>query len=297
MTDRRLVTLLPAVAAQWHPTRNGGGPGEITVGASPKVWWRCGAGHEWQEVVAQRTSTAAQWKRGDPAACRGCVPADQLSDHAQVDHAFACGHVARTTVGTIRRGAEKCSSCRHDEWQAEQANPAVRAAKRQAYRERVATLGPRPSLTPEQRQAQRRVLGIMRRSGIVTAEALTLWREARPVYPPGADAAEVSAMLATLEVAHVVTAIGPCAGPFGPRVSEWERVHVPRAQWPGMVVLFPSLAGPLDEAKHQPLGRAAEALLLRLDRATGTPSLWLDGGEIIGGWSSTRGPEHPPPAS
>ncbi|MGD0678370.1 MAG: zinc-ribbon domain-containing protein [Polyangiaceae bacterium] len=48
----------PDLAAQWHPTRNGGlRPTQITAGTTRKVWWRCSAvpKHEWQGSPAVRS--------------------------------------------------------------------------------------------------------------------------------------------------------------------------------------------------------------------------------------------------
>ena len=45
----------PALAAQWHPTRNGDvTPADITPFAGRKTWWLCTAGHEWVSKVADR---------------------------------------------------------------------------------------------------------------------------------------------------------------------------------------------------------------------------------------------------
>lgn len=55
--ENDLATLRPELAAQWHPTRNGGlTPGDLTAGTRRKVWWRCDKGHEWQASVLSRTS-------------------------------------------------------------------------------------------------------------------------------------------------------------------------------------------------------------------------------------------------
>ena len=52
-----LATVSPAVAAQWHPTRNGDRtPDRVTAGSGKKVWWRCGQGHEWEATISSRTS-------------------------------------------------------------------------------------------------------------------------------------------------------------------------------------------------------------------------------------------------
>jgi hypothetical protein len=52
-----LGTRFPAVAAQWHPTRNGDlRPDQVLAGTVAKMWWRCEQGHEWEARVGSRTS-------------------------------------------------------------------------------------------------------------------------------------------------------------------------------------------------------------------------------------------------
>jgi very-short-patch-repair endonuclease len=50
----------PALAKEWHPTKNGQlTPADVKPGSSKnKVWWKCGNGHEWQAVVINRTRGA-----------------------------------------------------------------------------------------------------------------------------------------------------------------------------------------------------------------------------------------------
>lgn len=46
----------PAIAAEWHPTRNQPlSPDTVGACSNRKVWWRCSAGHVSQTVVANRT--------------------------------------------------------------------------------------------------------------------------------------------------------------------------------------------------------------------------------------------------
>ena len=53
-----LATLYPAVAKEWHPTKNGAlTPQDVTPGSRKRVWWRCSAGHEWQAVIYSRTGS------------------------------------------------------------------------------------------------------------------------------------------------------------------------------------------------------------------------------------------------
>ena len=51
-----LGVLMPDLARQWHPTKNGGlGPKDVTPGSSRKVWWLCEKGHWWLARVCDRT--------------------------------------------------------------------------------------------------------------------------------------------------------------------------------------------------------------------------------------------------
>lgn len=53
-----LAALHPALAAQWHPTRNEGlTPADVRPGSQRKVWWICARGHEWQTTPCLRSST------------------------------------------------------------------------------------------------------------------------------------------------------------------------------------------------------------------------------------------------
>ena len=51
-----LATRYPEIAAQWHPTRNGGiTPNQVIPGEPKKRWWRCSLGHEWEAATNNRT--------------------------------------------------------------------------------------------------------------------------------------------------------------------------------------------------------------------------------------------------
>lgn len=51
-----LAEAAPAVAAEWHPTRNGDlTPERVRVGSGKLAWWRCAeCGHEWRTAVNKR---------------------------------------------------------------------------------------------------------------------------------------------------------------------------------------------------------------------------------------------------
>ncbi|MRR13479.1 DUF559 domain-containing protein, partial [bacterium] len=56
LPERSLAAEFPAIAAEWHPTKNGDlTPSAVAPKTSRKVWWRCPHGHDYQAVVANRT--------------------------------------------------------------------------------------------------------------------------------------------------------------------------------------------------------------------------------------------------
>ena len=58
--ENDLATTHPDLARQWHPEKNGRlTPFDLVAGSRRKVWWRCEKGHEWQAIVASRTSGGA----------------------------------------------------------------------------------------------------------------------------------------------------------------------------------------------------------------------------------------------
>lgn len=86
-----LAERYPQVAALWHLDRNGAlTAAQVTAKTARKVWWRCPAGHEWQEAIATRTAMPA-WKLGDVAACRQCTG-------FRVQHTYDCGHTLHVTA-------------------------------------------------------------------------------------------------------------------------------------------------------------------------------------------------------
>ena len=52
-----LATTNPALAKEWHPTKNGDlSPQEVTAYSNKKVWWQCAKGHEWSAFVHNRSN-------------------------------------------------------------------------------------------------------------------------------------------------------------------------------------------------------------------------------------------------
>lgn len=54
--ENDLATRFPAIAAQWHPTKNGAlTPAACAPSSNRRVWWRCEKGHDYQAAVSART--------------------------------------------------------------------------------------------------------------------------------------------------------------------------------------------------------------------------------------------------
>eukprot|EP00128_Syssomonas_multiformis_P017463 Colp12_sorted_trinity150504_noHs@35821 len=54
--SNNLLAKNPAVAAEWHPTKNGDlTPEDVAHMAHAKVWWQCKEGHEWNTSIRHRT--------------------------------------------------------------------------------------------------------------------------------------------------------------------------------------------------------------------------------------------------
>lgn len=52
-------TICPAVAAQWHPSKNGDSlPQHFLPNSHENVWWKCEDGHEWKASIESRTRGA-----------------------------------------------------------------------------------------------------------------------------------------------------------------------------------------------------------------------------------------------
>ena len=70
----------PALAAEWHPVKNGTlTPDMLTSSSNAKVWWQCDMGHEWQATLASRTLNAGRCPFCDPRALRKATPSTCLS--------------------------------------------------------------------------------------------------------------------------------------------------------------------------------------------------------------------------
>jgi len=72
-----LATRNPTLAAEWHPTRNTDRtPQMVTLMNGTKAWWRCASGHEWESIIASRSTGV-----GCPA-CGGAIVVPGVNDLA-----------------------------------------------------------------------------------------------------------------------------------------------------------------------------------------------------------------------
>jgi Probable Zinc-ribbon domain len=112
---RSLATMFPAIAAEWHPTRNGRvTPRDVMPYSGRKVWWLCAkdATHTWQGPVATRTHQGS----GCPA-CANLVVTPASSLAAQFPAVAAEWHPTRNgplrpadvVPGTQRKVWWQCS--------------------------------------------------------------------------------------------------------------------------------------------------------------------------------------------
>lgn len=122
----------PALAAQWHPTLNGGlAPSHVTRGSDKKVWWLCADGHAWEATVSGRTAgkgcrecNALRGVRNSGAlstthpelaaqldAQLSGFTADQVSASSKKQATFRCDN-GHTTVARINNRALNGNGCR-----------------------------------------------------------------------------------------------------------------------------------------------------------------------------------------
>lgn len=53
-----LVTLVPRLVEEWHPTKNGNlKPEMFTPGSGKMIWWLCRKGHEWKTTIKDRAKS------------------------------------------------------------------------------------------------------------------------------------------------------------------------------------------------------------------------------------------------
>ena len=114
-----LQTCCPAIAAQWHPERNGDlTPLDVTPGSGKVVWWRCEKGHEWKTSVSNRSRSGHNCPYCANRSKRLGSVAEERSDlleewNFEKNAKMPQDYPARSN----KKVWWKCSACGH-EWQA-----------------------------------------------------------------------------------------------------------------------------------------------------------------------------------
>lgn len=113
--ENDLASQFPAIAAQWHPTKNETlTPKQVTPNSNRKVWWRCEKGHDYQAAIEARTMSRS--------GCPYCVGRKVLPGFN--DLATLVPHVAQqwhsTLNGTLTPKMVTAGSHRKVWWECEQ---------------------------------------------------------------------------------------------------------------------------------------------------------------------------------
>jgi hypothetical protein len=122
---KSLADTHPAIAKEWHPTKNGTlTPHEITAGSNKKVWWLCSKNksHEWQAPCYDRTGkhksgcAFCSGRRVHPSNCL----ANLNPELAKEWHPTKNGKLTPydVTIGSARRVWWRCLKNPTHEWQA-----------------------------------------------------------------------------------------------------------------------------------------------------------------------------------
>eukprot|EP00128_Syssomonas_multiformis_P012026 Colp12_sorted_trinity150504_noHs@32592 len=126
-SSNTLLAKFPAVADEWHPTKNGGvTPKDVSYGSRAKVWWLCKEGHEWESMVASRTTGQSGCQKcfGErrKGLTRGAfsLPA-AYPDLAQQWHPSKNGELTADTVsyGSNKKVWWQCGTNPTHEWEAQ----------------------------------------------------------------------------------------------------------------------------------------------------------------------------------
>lgn len=95
-----LATTNPALAKEWHPTKNESlTPQDIVAGSSKKVWWLCSKNHEWESFVSGR--------HGKGYGCPHCNATQYVSkpEQAIADFIASHGFVVKQSDRSLLKGS------------------------------------------------------------------------------------------------------------------------------------------------------------------------------------------------
>lgn len=141
--ENSLAARAPAVAAEWHPTKNGRlRPDHVVAGTARKVWWQCQINpkHVWRAVVCSRTNQGV----GCPVCANRLVTPDNCLSTLQPELARQW-HPTRNgslTAGDVTPGSMKnvwwrCPLNPAHEWRSNVSNRTHGSGCPDCYREGV----------------------------------------------------------------------------------------------------------------------------------------------------------------
>ncbi|MED3832373.1 zinc-ribbon domain-containing protein [Peribacillus frigoritolerans] len=76
ISERCLNIVNPALAQEWHPTKNGElNPTEVSAASNKRVWWLCEKGHEWEAKIGNRhlLERGCPYCSGNKATSENCL--------------------------------------------------------------------------------------------------------------------------------------------------------------------------------------------------------------------------------
>ena len=104
--ENDLASQNPALAAQWHPTRNAPlTPDRVSVGSHRSVWWVCEQGHEWRAIVKSRSGGCGCPVCANRTLLRGVN--DLASTHPQLAQQWHPTKNGRLTPGDFMAGTRR----------------------------------------------------------------------------------------------------------------------------------------------------------------------------------------------
>ena len=66
MSDKKMLTDLPELLAEWDYDKNSDNPEILSAGLNRKVWWVCSRGHSYEALISTRTGCSNRKPTGCP---------------------------------------------------------------------------------------------------------------------------------------------------------------------------------------------------------------------------------------
>jgi hypothetical protein len=119
-----LAAIAPAIADEWHPTRNGRlDPDHVVAGSAARAWWRCERGHERQTRIRSRTARGTTCRECYLLATRRVLRTSLAKVAPRVARELHPTKNGELTASTLRAGSRalvwwRCARNSRHQWQA-----------------------------------------------------------------------------------------------------------------------------------------------------------------------------------